>query len=314
MKSKFRIGILGLGGVGGFLGGKLAAHFSNADDVETIFIARGENEEIIRENGLKLITSQGEQIIHPSLVTSDPEKIGLLNFIVCTVKSYDLEASLELIRQCVNEQTIILPFLNGVDASERIKKLFPQTEVWEGCVYIVSRLIAPGVVKESGNINKFYFGSADGSKENIFKVETIFKSAGINIQLSENILQNLWEKFLFISPLATLTSYLDRSIGEILGNESHAQMLFQLLTEVKNVADAAGISLPENIVQKLWERMHSLAYETTSSMHDDFQRGHKTELDSLTGYVVKLGKELKVSTPYYEKMLIGLREKAKVEF
>ena len=60
--------------------------------------------------------------------------------------------------------------------------------------------------------------------------------------------------------------------------------------------------------------MHSLAYETTSSMHDDFQRGHKTELDSLTGYVVKLGKELKVSTPYYEKMLIGLREKAKVEF
>jgi 2-dehydropantoate 2-reductase len=311
MKSKFRIGILGMGGVGGFLGGKLAAHFSNADEVETIFIARGENEKAIRENGLKLITQEGEQIVQPSMVTSDPGKIGLVNLIVCTVKSYDLEASLELLRPGVNEQTIILPFLNGVDATERIQKLFPQVEVWVGCVYIVSRLIAPGVVKESGNINKFYFGSASGSREKPAQVETIFKSAGINVQLSENILQNLWEKFLFISPLATLTSYLNLNIGDILSNEGHSQLMLQLITEVKSVADAAGISLVENIVQKLWDRMHSLSYETTSSMHDDFQRGHKTELDSLTGYVVKLGNELKVLTPYYEKMLIGLREKTK---
>lgn len=287
----------------------MAAFYANSNEVEIIFIARGENEKALKSNGLKLITSQGEEIIHPSIVTGQPEKLGIVDLVLCCVKSYNLEMAVEPLKPCINDQTIILPLLNGVDASERIKKILPQGEVWEGCVYIVSRLIAPGVVKTSGSINQLYFGSEQGTKEKLERVHTIFRTAGLNAHLATNISQTLWEKFLFISPAATLTSYLDLSIGAIVNDEQHRELLLKLLKELKSVAEAKNISLSENIVQMTLDKMRSLPPETTSSMHSDFNRGNKTEIDSLTAYVVKLGRELKVPTRCYEQMLAGLKEK-----
>ena len=309
MASKFKIAVLGLGGVGGYFGGKLAVQYANSNDIEIIFIARGENKKAIEANGLKLITSQGEQIIHPDVVTSQPGLLGIIDLLLVCVKSYDLETSFEPLKPCIDDQTIILPLLNGVDASGRIKKIFPGTEVWEGCVYIVSRLVAPGVVKESGSINQLYFGSEQGTKEKLERVHTIFRSAGLNVHLSANIFQTLWEKFLFISPLATLTSYLDLNIGAIVSNNQHQELLLNLLKELKSIAEAMNIPLTENIIQKTLDKMASLSPETTSSMHSDFKRGSKTEVDSLTAYVIKLGRELNVSTPFYEQMLAELKEK-----
>lgn len=309
MASKFKIAILGLGGVGGYFGGKLAAHYSDSKEVEIIFIARGENEKAIKSNGLKLITSQGEQTIHPSLLTSQPGPLGIIDLLLVCVKSYDLETSFEPLKPCINDQTAILPLLNGVDTSQRIKKILPRAEVWEGCVYIFSRLVAPGIVKEGGSINQLYFGSEQGNRKKLEQVHTIFRSAGLNAHLSADISQTLWEKFLVISPLATLTSYLDLSIGAIVSNNQYRELLLNLLKELKSIAEAKNISLSENIVQKTLEKVSSLPPEATSSMHSDFERGSSTEVDSLTAYVVKLGKELEVPTPFYEQMLVGLKEK-----
>jgi 2-dehydropantoate 2-reductase len=310
MASISSIAILGLGGVGGYIGGKLAGHFSNSKDVRIVFFARGENERAIASNGLKLITAQGEQVVHPSLVTSRPGDLGQLDLIICTIKSYDLETSIASLRPCVTGKTIILHLLNGVDARERIISIFPRTEIWDGCIYIVSRLIAPGVVRESGNINRIFFGSDHADMETLKYVETTFSSAGINARISDNITQTIWEKFLFISPIASLTSYLDLPMGKIMGDKSHAGLMLNLLSEVKSVADAQHIPLPENILQTTFERMKSLAPESTSSMHSDFQKGKNTEVDSLTGYVVRLGKELNIATPHYENVLAALKEKS----
>jgi len=309
MLSKYKIAVLGIGGVGGYFGGKLAAYYLDSDKIEVSFIARGVNEKTIKSNGLKLITSSGEQVVHPSIVTSRPQQLGLVDLIVCCVKSYDLDAAIKLFKSCINENTVILPLLNGVEAPERIKKIFPQTEVWDGCVYTISRLVAPGVVKETGNISQLYFGSAQGTKEKLKFVESIFSSAGINVHLSDNIIQNVWEKYLFISTIATLTSYLDLRIGDILSNKQNKELLLNLLTELKNIADAKNVIFSENIIQRILDKMSSLPYETTSSMHDDFQKGNKTEIDSLTAYVIKLGGELNIPTPYYEKMFLSLKEK-----
>ncbi len=245
---------------------------------ETIFIARGKNERAIKTNGLKLVTSEGEQIVHPSIVTSEPNQFGFANLIICCVKSYDLEEGLGLLKPCINSQTVVLPLLNGVDAFERIKNIFPQAKVWEGCIYIVSRLIAPGVVKESGNINLLYFGSKQESKEELDRLESFFKSAGINAHLSDNISQAVWEKFLFISPLATLTSYLDLCIGGIMNNNQHSQLLLNLMAEVKLLSDAKKIAFSENIIQKTLDKIATLPSEATSSMHSDFQKEIKRKL------------------------------------
>ncbi|MDQ3142756.1 MAG: 2-dehydropantoate 2-reductase [Bacteroidota bacterium] len=298
-----RIGILGLGGVGGYFGGYLAKKYFQYPDIEIIFITRSQTEKIIKKSGLTLITPTETNVIYPSMVTSDQNEIGILDLLICTVKSYDLVESLSSLKNCISEETIILPLLNGVDAKETIAVIYPKNEILDGCVYIVSRLIEPGIVKKSGNIQSLYFGSKSAPTEKLKQLEKIFQEANIDAYLSENIEQTIWEKFIFISSLASLTSYLNLSAGQILENELHTNILKVLIKELISVAEALHISLPANIFDKTLQKIKNLPFDATSSMHHDFQKGGKTEYRSLTEYVTLKGVKVSVATPQFDVIL-----------
>jgi 2-dehydropantoate 2-reductase len=308
MSQKTRIAILGLGAVGGYLGAYLAKKYKESKDVEIIFITREKTKNIILEKGLKLITPAEEFISFPAHTYTNTENTGPLDFIICTVKSYDLEEALLPLKNSISSGTVILPLLNGVDAKERIAGLFPGTDVWDGCVYIISRLTEPGVIKENGNIHTFHFGSETASADKLKHLETIFKAAGIDCRAAANIQQTIWEKFIFISVVASLTTFLNKAIGPILENEEHRKLAYQLLTELRAVADAKKTGLPDMIIEKSIATMERMPYETTSSMHSDHLKGGKTEYRSLTEYVVNEGKRLNVPVPEYEKVLKGVRK------
>ena len=301
-----KIAIAGIGGVGGFFGGLLAKHYT-AGSTEIFFIARGENEKTIREKGLRMQTMNGEFTVHPALVTSDPGKAGKADLLICCIKGYDLEEAIQQCYPCITKKTIILPLLNGVDARQHIEKIYPDNEVWDGCVYLVSRVTEPGLVKETGNIRKLFFGSENGRTDMLEAAEKIFLDAGIEATWSRNIEETIWEKFLFISPIATLTSYLDKTIAEVFADPKSEKLLQQLLSEINEVAVKKGIVLPENTTAKNIDKMRSLPAGTTSSMHSDFRKGGRTEVESLTGYVVRLAQTMAVSAPVYFKMFEKLR-------
>lgn len=308
--SKTNIIVAGIGGVGGFFGGKLAAAYEESEQVDVYFVARGENERAIREKGLLVETTEGNFNAIPKRVSRDPASFGTADFILCCTKAYDLEDSIRQLMPCISKGTVILPLLNGVDSYDRIKKLLPQNEIWDGCVYIVTRLTRPGVVKKTGNISFLDFGARKGSAEKLAHFEKLLIEAGIKGRLYSNIMDAIWKKYSFISTVASLTSYLDSSIGAILENPVSKKLLLSLLGELKAVAEAQGINLPENIVQKNIDIMASLPYETTSSMHTDFLNGKPTETESLTGYVVRLGKELEVPVPVFEMAYQSLMQKS----
>ncbi len=305
-----RIAVLGLGGVGGYLGGKLAALQSSHHDLQVYFIARGENLKAIGSNGLKLITPGGEQLVRPAAVTDRPQELGPLDLILCCVKTYDLEAALAPFAASAGPDTVILPIMNGVDGSERIRKVLPSAEVWEGLIYIVARLTSPGVVSISGSSGGLVFGSEIGTPERLTEVEGLLKSAGIASQRSDQISVAMWEKYLYISPLATLTSYLDLSIGGILGEPRHVETLKALSIELQLIVRAKRIPLKPDFIETTIGKLRSLPPDSTTSMHSDFKNGRKTELDSLTGYVVDLGRRFGLSTPLYSKMFAALRGKS----
>lgn len=309
MERKLKTGILGIGAVGGYFGGQLAEAYRGSDRATIIFITLPASEEVIREKGLKLITPQGERVIHPDVVVSHTDNIGVLDYLILSIKSYDLENSLLNCKKCIGENTVILPLLNGVDAKERIQKLFPANTVLEGCVYVVSRLMEPGVVKETGNIHTLYFGSATASKSILLELEQLFTGAGIDAHLETDIQQTTWEKFIFISSLASLSSYYDCTAGELL--EHHRDELVEVLKEIKAVAAAAGINIPPNIIETTMAKFERLPYDTIASMHNDFRRERKTEYQSLTGYVTLMGNRLNVDTPLYDKILAFLEQKIK---
>ncbi len=300
---KTRIGILGLGGVGGYFGGLLAKAYFESDTIEIIFIARGETQKAVAQNGLKLISDTNEITVFPSLVSNNSEEIGELNYLICATKTYDIETSFESIKNCIINKTVILPLYNGVDAAERIQILFPENTVLQGCVYIVSMIESPGIIKKIGLYEKLFFGSKNAPVSKLNELQSIFENANIESYLVENIEETVWEKFIFISALASATSYLNQNIGEILKHPENKAVYISLLNEIAAVALAKGLALPNDIVNQTIIKLEKTPKDATSSMHRDLLAGRNTEVVSLTEYVVKEGLKYGVTTPIYKKIL-----------
>lgn len=297
---KIRIAIVGIGGVGGYFGGLLAKKYVMSDAVEIAFLARGKHLDKIKRDGLRVIKGSDEFIATPSLATSSPADIGKVNAVLFCTKSYDLETAAEQIRPCVDKDTVLLPLMNGVDAADRIRAILPGGITLEGCVYVVSRIREPGVVENLGNVQTLYFGPNDPTGNTFSWLERIFKDAGIETTLSDQISTILWEKFIFISPIATATSLFDSSIGKVI--EENELTLAKMVGEVSQIARARGIAIDHEIEGKTMKRLKSFPYEVTSSMHRDYLNDKpKTEFDTLTGFVVTEGKRLHVRTPEYDR-------------
>jgi 2-dehydropantoate 2-reductase len=300
---KTRIGILGMGGVGGYFGGLLAKAYSESDSVEIIFIARGETQKVIAQNGLKIIQDESEMTVFPSIVSDDPKIIGKLDYLICATKTYDIEESLLSIKKNITKNTIILPLYNGVDAPERISALFPDNEVLQGCVYIVSMIVSSGVIKKMGTYEKLFFGSAAAPIASLNKLQSIFEKASIESYLVDNIEETVWEKFIFISALASTTSFLNQNIGEILDSQSSREVYVSLLNEITMIAAVKGLNLPADIIMQTILKLEKTPHDATSSMHRDLMAGRKIELFSLTEFVVNEGLKYEIETPIYQMVL-----------
>ena len=297
-----KIVIVGLGGVGGYYGGLLAKRFADVPSVKIYFVARGEHLKKVQQNGLTVITETGTFVAQPTLATDQVSEIGIADYVILTTKSYDLEATVDQIKPCVGENTVILPLLNGADISARIRAVLPGIEVWNGCAYIVARLNEPGVVESSGNFHRLNFGYENQTNTRLLYFEKLLKDAGIDATFYINIKSVIWKKFFFISSTASLTSYFDVSFGALLTDEDRKTTLVSLLEELLLVANSEGAEMNRNIIDKTIHQLENLPFDTTSSMHSDFQAGRNTELQTLTGIVIELGKKHGIPTPTYEKV------------
>jgi 2-dehydropantoate 2-reductase len=280
-----KILIAGIGGVGGYFGGLLARHYEHHPDIDIYFLARGEHLQKIREEGLKVVKGDETLIVHPKEASDNPVEMEVMDVILFCTKGYDLEGTARMLKACVTNQTIIIPLLNGVDAPERIRKILAGN-VAEGCVYIISRIIAPGVVENAGNIQKLFFGIEGKTEAKLVQLEKILRDANIEATATDRIRKVCWEKFIFISPLATVTSYYNGStIGGV--REEHAELLLQLIHEVHDLAKAKGIELDNDIIEKTLKQIHAIPYEHTTSMQRDvIADNHRSELNSLTKFVI----------------------------
>lgn len=304
-----KIAVIGIGGVGGYIGAFLAREYEHSDSVEIYFIARGENEKSIRHQGISVESSLGNFIAFPKKTVSESASLETVDLLICCTKNYDLEQSILENKSCIGPDTIILPLLNGVNSAELIKNLLPANEVWEGCIYIVSQLVKPGFVQETGKSVKLYFGSPDGDQTKLKKIAGLFQKANLQALVPDNILVTIWEKFICISVFATITSYLDSQIGPILSDKEQQKLVYALLDEVIALAKARNLALSEDIFQKTLSIITGFPSDATSSMHLDFKKGKKTELEYLTGYVVRSGESLNIPLPLYQKMYLALKER-----
>lgn len=307
---KIKIVVVGLGGVGGYYGGLLARKYEGSSDIEIYFLARGAHLQKIQKEGLKVIAETETFIAHPELATDQVAEIGKVDYIILCTKSYDLEATVCQIKPMVGQITVILPLLNGADISQRIRELLPDTEVWNGCSYIVARLNEPGVVESSGDLHALHFGYNNQTNERLLQFEELLQAAGIEATFSDKILLLIWIKFMFISTTATLTSYFDVNFRALVTDELRKKTLIELSNELLLVARAEGVELSGDLIDKAIFRLEKMPVHATTSMHSDFLAGRNTELETLTGIVVQMAHRHGIAVPLYEKVFAELSKRS----
>jgi len=309
LSKKKKIAIVGIGGVGGYYGGLLARLAEKRTDIEVIFNSRNANLKAIQEKGLKVIAEQETFITHPALATDNASDAGVADYILLATKSYDLAETAEQIRPMVGKETIILPLLNGIDNTSRLRAFYPENEVWYGCAYIVARLNEPGVVESSGGVHYFHYGHEKKTSPELLYFEQLLLEAGIDASRKEEIIKAIWRKFFYISPTATLTSCLNTGFRDLVWDEDKKPVYIALMQELLAISEAEGVGLYPNIIDDMLKYGGSLPTGTTSSMNIDFINGKKTELETLTGSVVELGRKHGIPLPEYEKAYSILKSK-----
>ena len=298
-----KIGILGMGGIGSFIGAKLTKHYENDKETKVIFICRNKTKEIINNYGLSLITD--DEIIKstPYLASDNPDEIGLLDILIVATKSFSLVEAIRKYQDCLKKETIIIPLQNGVNAKNIIEANInhDSSKILEGCIYIASNIEKPGVVKHLGGPGKIFFGNNDDL--DFEWVEKILVKGGLNAVYTKNIKELLWKKYLFVSPLAVMTTALDITFGELSEDSKYMAKLENMMLEVQELADKFNVTLTEKDIEDSLAMLSNFPYTSKSSLQLDFEnQNSKTEKHNLLDYVIKNGKKFGIKVDNYEEM------------
>jgi 2-dehydropantoate 2-reductase len=287
-----RIAFMGSGGLGGYFGARLC---EGGADVH--FIARGKHLEAMRSEGLRV---EGPELIHITRVnaTDDPGEVGVVDLVMLCVKLWDTEAALQQMHPMVGAGTTIISFQNGVLKDQYLRAAFDDSQIMGGVGYVATTIERPGVIRQTGPMQRLLFGEFDGSRSPRGQaLLAACLAGGINAELSENILREIWQKYVFLVGLSGTTTTIRKSIGPIRENPQTRALLLDVMREVVEVGRAYGVDLPEDYAEVRLRLADDVAYDMTSSMHHDLERGNSLEVRWLSGGVVELGQRKGVPTP-----------------
>jgi 2-dehydropantoate 2-reductase len=301
-----RIAILGTGGVGGYYGGLLA---QAGHDVA--LIARGKHLAAIQEHGLRVESVHGDFAVRPALATDDPTQVGPVDLVLVAVKSYDLEAAAEAARPLVGSETAVLPLLNGLDAAERLAKVFSSAHILVGLTHISSSIIAPGIIHQISTVRRITFGERDGSiTPRAERIRDALNSGGAEVVLTSEAEVALWEKFLFIASISGVCCLARQPIGPVVNTPESRQLFIDALQEVAAVGHARGVALSPDIVERTLQMTETFSPETKPSLLLDLEAGRRLELEAMSGTVVRFGHKVGVSTPVHRVIYGALKPSA----
>jgi 2-dehydropantoate 2-reductase len=291
-----KILIYGAGGVGGFIGGKLAK-----TQHQVTLIARGEHLNAIQENGLTVESITGNFTAQPHHATDDLSTIEVPDLVIFATKSWQLQEVAKDILQYIDDNTLFLPLQNGADNTKTLNNVLPKAQVLSGLCRMISFIKSPGVISNPDIPPTFLFGEQNNTRTHrVEAILAVFKEAGLNASIPENIQIAIWQKFLFITTVSAIGGLTRAPIGMMRDNPYIKNLMLKTAQEVDAVAHAKGILLPENTIDKTFAAIARQAPNTTASTQRDLMEGKPSELENFNGYIVKEGKKLGIATPVNE--------------
>jgi 2-dehydropantoate 2-reductase len=290
-----KIAIMGSGGVGGLFGTHLVR-----GGADVTFIARGTHLDAMRRDGIRIEGAPGGDMhVQQVQATDDPASIGPVDLVLFAVKLGATQAAIDAIRPLVGPDTAVVSFQNGVLKDDYLKEAFGEDRVFGGVGYVGSAIDRPGVIRQTGPMQRLVFGEFDGRRS--ARVEAFLaacEAAGsFTAEIADDIRRATWEKFVFLTGLSGTTATMRVPIGPIRSNPQTRAFLHDVMHEVVTVGRAHRVDLPENYAEIRLELADDVAPAMTSSLHHDLQRGNPLEVPWLAGGVVELGRQAGVPTP-----------------
>ncbi|MEM7613543.1 MAG: 2-dehydropantoate 2-reductase [Pseudomonadota bacterium] len=285
-----RIGIVGAGGVGGYLAVKLSAAGHGV-----ALLARGAQLAAIQAKGLRLIEPDGEVTWRPKALSDDPAILGDCDLVILTVKAHQLPAAIAQIQDVVPAHARMLPLQNGVEAPDALAKVFGEDRALIGVARIFVNITEPGVLTRYGDIARFTIGTRAGAP--VRDVQEAFRTAGIDAPEVADARVDLWTKLVTFNALSSLTAATRAPFGEIRATPATAALTLALMEETVALGRAAGVPLPEGLAETCFATFQTLPAEGRTSTAHDLAQGRALEIDWTCGAVVRLGEALGVPTP-----------------
>lgn len=292
--------VVGAGAVGGYFGGRLA---QAARDVT--FLVRPKRAEQIQAQGLRIFSAyHGDFTVRPKTTTA-AQIVSPFDIIFLSVKSYALAAAVDDFAPAVGPRTVIIPLLNGMHHMDVLTKRFGEEAVLGGVCYVATEIDSQGQVIQRADFQSISYGELNGKMTSrIEAVHQVFQGAGFNSAISQDILLDMWKKWVFLASIGAITCLLGGNIGEIVALPGGADLSLSAFRECAAIAAAWGYQLSETFLAERSAQLTAPNSSLTSSMYRDRNELVPVEVDSILGDLIERGRKHGISAPLLQAAFV----------
>lgn len=270
--------MLGAGAVGGYFGGRLAAAGR-----DVTFLVRPSRAALLAKNGLHVRSAYGDvDIPAPSTVTADAVA-GPYDLVILSAKGYDLDSAIDSIAPAVGSETAVLPLLNGMRHLDSLEARFGPGAVLGGMCLVSAVLRPDGTIEHLGEPHALVHGERDGSRsDRAVAIQETLADTGFDATLSDDVLQDMWEKWVFLATAASTTSLMRAAIGDVVA-AGGTSMIERLFDEVAGIAEEQGRAPRPQAVAQMRATLTQAGSPMTASLMRDIEAGARIEADHVLG-------------------------------
>jgi 2-dehydropantoate 2-reductase len=291
-----RIGVVGAGGAGGYF----AARWAEAGR-DVVVLARGRHLDAMRSDGLTVLSPLGDATVQIA-ATDRPADLSDAGLVVFATKTWQLADAFDQVRPHLSRDAVVMGLQNGVESVDVFSAEHPEVSVLGATCRIISYIAEPGVVRHVGIHPAITFGEPSGGVS--ARVSDIGRVIHVEDKVaahpSEDIVRDLWKKFLFFAAISGVGSVERETIGRVRDDPRTRSLVDAAIRETAAVGRALGVALEPGAEEAALAFIDGVPADGTSSMQRDFDAGRPTELEALSGFVSRKGHELGIPTPTHD--------------
>ena len=288
-----RILVVGAGAIGGYFGGRL---LQAGNDIT--FLVRPKRAGELADAGLVIRSPHGDvTLTNPPTVQADT-LTETFDVVLLSCKAFDLDDAIKSFAPAMGPKTAIIPLLNGMKHLDVLEKIFGADAVMGGQCQIAATLNAQREVVQMAPMQLLSFGERKGgSSDRVKAIDAVMASGNFGGSASETIMQDMWEKWVFLATIAGATTSMRAAIGDIIAAPGGRDFILGVRNECAAVATANGFTPRTAFIARTEGILTDASSKMTASMYRDILGGSAIEADQIVGDLISRAEAANIAVP-----------------